>query len=332
MSEIVKSKKTGLTRVEVPTEARPVAAYLANLSEGSRRGQLTGLRAAIAAITDRETREVDPAEIATWEWHKMTAAHLAAIRSKLEERGHSPAYANKSLAAIRGVLKSAWRLGMMSSEDLARASDIKPVKGEKLPAGRDITPGEVAKIMDACGDDHPATCVRDSALIALGVTVGYRIAEASALNLDDYDPKTGRIVIRGKGRKEREVWAQNGAKDALDDWLELRGADPGPLFVRIRKDGEITGGRISTTSLGRMLKKRQQQAKIKTFSWHDMRRTCAGDLLDAGVDLVTVQKILGHSSPTTTARYDRRPGAVKQAAIARLQVPYRRLSEGAGDE
>ncbi len=78
-----------------------------------------------------------------------------------------------------------------------------------------------------------------------------------------------------------------------------------------------------------MLKKRQAQAELESFSWHDMRRTTAGDLLDVGVDLVTVQKVLGHANPTTTARYDRRPEAVKQAAIAKLQVPYkrRRLSE-----
>jgi len=321
MNEITKSGQLKLVKVE--SEDHPVAAYLAGLSEGSRRGQLTALRAAVAAITNRETSEVDSAEVPTWTWHELTAAHMAAIRSRLEER-HSPAYANKVLSAVRGVLKSAWRLKLMAQEDYARAIDIQPVRGESLPAGRDLAPGEIALLMRACSEDMTPAGVRDAALIGLGVTCGYRIAEAAALDIDDYDYETGRIVVKGKGRKERTVFTANGAKDALDDWIEIRGKDPGPLFVRIRKGGELTGGRISTTSLGRMLKKRQAQAELESFSWHDMRRTTAGDLLDVGVDLVTVQKVLGHASPTTTARYDRRPEAVKQAAIAKLQVPYKR--------
>jgi hypothetical protein len=55
-----------------------------------------------------------------------------------------------------------------------------------------------------------------------------------------------------------------------------------------------------------------------------MRRTTAGDLLDVGADIVTVQKILGHSSPATTARYDRRPEETKRKAISLLHVPYQR--------
>ncbi|MBA7567429.1 Tyrosine recombinase XerC [subsurface metagenome] len=326
---IKKSRGGGLERFEDSREARPVAAYLANLSEGSRRGQLTALRAAIAAVTDRETIEVDTSEVAAWNWSSMSAAHVGAIRSKLENR-HSPAYGNKILSAVAGVLKAYWRLGLLSRDDYARAIDVPRIRGESLPAGRDISAGEVALLMQVCEDDHDALYARDSALIALGATIGYRIAEASGMNLEDYDTKTGRIVLRGKGRKERSVFCANGAKNALDDWIELRGSEPGTLFMRIRKSGEIIPLRISTSSLGRMLKKRQVQAGIKPFSWHDMRRTCAGDLLDSGTDLVTVQKILGHANPSTTSRYDRRPEGVKQAAIARLSVPYRKRVHATG--
>jgi len=73
-----------------------------------------------------------------------------------------------------------------------------------------------------------------------------------------------------------------------------------------------------------MLDKRRKEAGIEPFTWHDMRRTCAGYLLDVGVDLVTVQKLIGHANPATIARYDRHAEETKRLAAAKLQVPYKR--------
>lgn len=58
--------------------------------------------------------------------------------------------------------------------------------------------------------------------------------------------------------------------------------------------------------------------------WHDFRRSCAGNLLDGGIDLATVQKLTGHSSPITTSDYDRRGEDVKKRAVRTLYVPYKR--------
>ena len=54
----------------------------------------------------------------------------------------SPSYVNCHLAALRSVLKEAWRLGLMSEEQRARACDLKPVRGSTLPAGRSLSVGE----------------------------------------------------------------------------------------------------------------------------------------------------------------------------------------------
>lgn len=292
MSQITGTNPTDLAKIKA--EEHPVSAYLTGLSSGSLRGQLTALRAAIAAVTQRQTSEVDMAEVPMWAWHTLTPAHMAALRSALQEQ-YSPAYANKILSAVRGVLKSSWRLGLMTHEDYARSADVKSVKGETLPAGRDITPAEIAMLMRCCYEDNLPAGVRDAALIGFGLVGGLRIAEASGLDIDDYESTNGRLVIRGKGNKERSIYVDNGAKDALDDWLTLLGSDNGPLFVRIRKGGVATSSRISPTSIHRMLKKRANESSLEPMTWHDLRRTCAGDLLDAGVDLVTVQKLLGHA-------------------------------------
>ncbi len=70
----------------------------------------------------------------------------------------------------------------------------------------------------------------------------------------------------------------------------------------------------------KIVKKRALQAGIESFSPHDFRRTFCSDLLDAGVDLVTVQKLAGHASPETTAKYDRRGEETKRRAVQCLSI------------
>ena len=99
----------------------------------------------------------------------------------------------------------------------------------------------------------------------------------------------------------------------------------GNFLGSLRIGQHLTGHGVSDEALAQMLAKRAEQAGLsEPITWHDFRRTFAGNLLDNGNDLVTVQKLMGHSSPTTTSNYDRRGDEVKRRASKSLHVPYRK--------
>jgi integrase len=168
-------------------------------------------------------------------------------------------------------------------------------------------------------------------MLALLRVGGLRRAEVCALELADYTPVDGMLLIRGKRNKERTAYVANGAALALADWLAVRGNEAGPLFCPVNKGSKVIVHRMFPEAVFNMLRKRGEQAGVKDISPHDLRRTFVSDLLDAGADISTVQRLAGHASVTTTARYDRRGEEAKRKAVELLHVPYvRRKSKPEG--
>jgi integrase len=261
-------------------------------------------------------------------WSALRYPHTSAIRDWLaaqtESTGagparYAPATANRMLAALRGVLKEAWRLGEMSAEDYYRAADVQGVSATTLPRGRTLTHDELSALLADClrepeyYERFPKRLprdARDAALIAMLYSIGLRRFEVVALDLEDFNSETGAVHVRhGKRGKARLPFLASGAIAAMNDWLAVRGSAPGPLFTAFYKGGVMTGRRLSDQAVYHILQVRQRQAGVAPFSPHDLRRTCVGDLLDAGVDM-------------TTARYDRCGDRAKKAAADKLHVPY----------
>ena len=89
------------------------------------------------------------------------------------------------------------------------------------------------------------------------------------------------------------------------------------------------GGAMTSQAIYNMLYKRAQEAGVKNFSPHDMRRTFISHLLDKGADISTVSKMAGHSNIQTTARYDHhRPEEAERKAAELLYVPYKTQKAG----
>ena len=103
--------------------------------------------------------------------------HTAAVRAFLAEK-YAPAMANKCLAALRGVLKAAWRLRQMPTDEYQRARDIPTVRGESLPRGRALSRGELHALFAVCMEDEQIKGARDAALLAVLYGGGLRRSEA----------------------------------------------------------------------------------------------------------------------------------------------------------
>lgn len=304
-----------LTRLD----RHPVAVYLAGLAPGSRVTMRGALRV-IAELVSHGASEV------TLPWPSLDYAHTTAIRSRLEER-FAPATANRMLTAMRGVLKVSYELGLMTVEQMTRACSFKPVRGTRVVKGRAVLQGELRALFEACDAETPAGA-RNAALLGLLYGCGLRRAEVVGLDLQDYDRPAGRLLVRGKGNKERTVFVPGGSAQALDVWLVARGDEPGPLLHPVTKVGEKGKGgviqrrRMTGGAVAQLVVRLAEQAKVASFSPHDMRRTFIGDMLDAGADIATVQGMAGHASPATTSRYDRRGDRAKAKAAGLLHVPF----------
>ena len=140
-------------------------------------------------------------------------------------------------------------------------------------------------------------------------------------------PEAQHVVLHGKGVRQRMVYPAAGAVAALDDWRAIRGDWPGPLFVPVTKGGKIGRRALNPQTVYDILARRTAAAWVDHLSPHDLRRTFAGDLLDAGADLSVTQKLLGHASPATSARYDWRGARAARALVGPPARPLRAPSD-----
>ena len=142
---------------------------------------------------------------------------------------------------------------------------------------------------------------RDYAILMIFLNCGIRRSELVGLNLNDVYEDRLRVV--GKGNKERFVYFGTPCRKAIDEYLIERNkkvlTDNRALF------GSRNGERISVTAVHRLVKKALTEAGLDAdqFSAHKLRHTAATLMLSGGVDVKTVQEVLGHESLNTTQIY-----------------------------
>jgi site-specific recombinase XerD len=141
---------------------------------------------------------------------------------------------------------------------------------------------------------------RDAVLVTLMLNTGLRVAEVAALDVGDVElnPRSGRIQVRGKGRKARTVPLNAEAREKLQAWLATRPAtETSALFV----SQMLT--RVTTRTVERVVTDYGYRARLEQLTPHTLRHTFAKSLVDRGVPIDQVAKLLGHSNLNTTRIY-----------------------------
>lgn len=214
----------------------------------------------------------------------------------------TPTSIERHLASLRSFFQYLVKEGVVSHNpaQLVRS----PKKDKRLP--RVLSPEEVFALLEAPGKDDPIS-IRDRAILELFYASGIRVSELVGLNLEDLILDQRLIRVMGKGKKERIIPVNDTAVKRLKEWLELRNKlaksvldpDAGKAVFLSRE-----GKRISKQMIGVLMKKYLKKGKLlRPATPHTLRHSFATHLLDSGMDIRSIQELLGHSSLSTTQRY-----------------------------
>jgi integrase/recombinase XerC len=225
---------------------------------------------------------------------------------------HTMGYARASIARRVGAIHTFYRWALSTGEVARDPSALlgRPKVVNRLPTV--LRPREAALVAEAPagvadGDDArpiaAAVRLRDRAVLELLYGSGLRVGEVASLSVPQVDLDRGRVLVRGKGDKEREVPMSDHAVDAIAAYLSagrptMAGDDRRTMFFN--RKGRPFSGRDIRAMLeqyaGRVLPGRR-------ITPHTLRHSFATHLLEGGADIRTVQELLGHASVATTQRY-----------------------------
>lgn len=299
--------------------AEAVKAYLGRqLSPRSRETAADALRRIVRLVTGGRSSDLGIVPWPTWGYREVSL-----VRTGLFEMSRAgvitPGTANLTLSHLRGLIRAMYGLGIITpaQHELSHSEALKNIRGKRSTRGRAISAQEERALREAArglGGYKPQLF---DTIMALAIGVGARRDEIAGLPLTALE-EPGVVVIIGKGNKERRVPIIDQVQASLDMWLAERvrlnpkestvfcspkypskGLSRWALWALVREVAHIAFG--GTNECG----EKCPCAKVVTGP-HDFRRTFATRMLDGGLDIGRLQVLMGHESPETTAKYDKR--------------------------
>jgi integrase/recombinase XerC len=248
--------------------------------------------------------------------HRNDARLLAATQHLLRRflaQQHTLGYARASIARRVGAIHTFFRWAVGTGR---LAHDPSALLGRPKVVGRlpsVLRPAEAAALVEGPVSqgapvveptpEEGAEVLRDRALLELLYGSGLRVAEACSLVVDAVDLDRGRVMVRGKGEKDREVPISDPAREAVAAWVREgrpRLAAPGTLALFVGRRGRALGTRDARRVVERYGARLLPGRRV---SPHTLRHSFATHLLEGGADIRVVQELLGHASVATTQRY-----------------------------
>lgn len=238
------------------------------------------------------------------------------------ERAAAPRTLRRRMACLRGFYKDLARSGAIERSPFV-GLEMQLPRAKSLPRG--LTRGETMLLADAAwraclGRRTRLADASFAAAVLLLISTGLRVGELVQLRPNDFDPDSGGLHVRGKGRRERRVFVVDERLRVLLGQLAGR-ADTASLLGP-------AGQEWSTQAVRRALRRFGAAAGIeRRLTPHMLRHTCATLLLEDGVDLLFLQRLLGHENIATTAIY----AHVGDVALKRALENARLLSSLRGE-
>jgi len=222
------------------------------------------------------------------------------------ERDYTYATCNRYLKIFKASMTKAQEWNMISEERLKSIRKVKLLKGETKRL-RYLTQEEIQKLLNACdGHLYP--------IVFTALNTGMRKSEILNLKWQNIDLKNGLILLdKTKNDERREIPMNDSLKALFGQLYTNRRLDTDYVFVN-----PDTGRRYY--DLKRSFATACRKAGIKDFHFHDLRHTFASHLVMSGVDLKSVQELLGHKSLTMTLRYAHLSQAHKKEALKTLEI------------
>ena len=223
---------------------------------------------------------------------------LSSIYEFMKKRELSPRSQARVISSIRTYYKFCQRMG----DSIPDLTHLRPPKVEaKLP--RVLTLEDYNRLSEACRVEDPYKAARNQMTLTLLFGLGCRVSELIQFNLIDFHEQEAWLKVLGKGGKERLVPLTDHILSELSVYVRQ-------VRSHLAREGETSilvndrGKRPSRVDIWRWLDNWSKKAGFeKTIHPHQFRHGCATALLEAGADLRSIQKLLGHSSIQTTQIY-----------------------------
>lgn len=228
----------------------------------------------------------------------ITKQHIRNFIGRLKRKQNTNSSISRKVSAIRSFHKYLL-LEKLVDSNVSKGISL-PKKEVKLPVTLSLD--EVEALLIASEGFEPLE-LRNKAMLELLYGCGLRVSELINIRLGDLHLNMGFINVTGKGNKERIVPIGEEAQNAMKRYLEegrvaLKKVPGDIVFVNVR------GNELSRVGLYKTLKKLALKAGImKDISPHTLRHSYASHLLENGVNLRTVQELLGHEDISTTQIY-----------------------------